>query len=97
MADFNWINAVPVRDWSVPDRGWSVLSISAQEFARKSKLQSSEDAASLFSAWAMQQIHRNYSLLLDEKDDRESYVVIGMRANPVIRDLRQKSLRYQKR
>lgn len=97
MADFNWINAVPVRDWSVPDRGWSVLSISAQEFARKSKLQSNEDAASLFSAWAMQQVHRNYSLLLDETDGRESSMIIGMRANPAIRDLRQKSLRYQKR
>ena len=97
MADFNWINAVPVRDWSVPDRGWSVLSISAQKFARKSKLQPNEDAASLFSAWAMQQVHRNYSLLLDETDGRESSMVIGMRANPAIRDLRQKSLRYQKR
>ena len=97
MADFNWINAVAVRDWSAPDRGWSVLSISRQEFVRKSNLQHTEDAASLFSEWAMQQVHRNYSLLLDEADDRESALVLGMRANPAIRDLRQKSLRYKKR
>ena len=66
MPDFNWINAVPVRDWSVPDRGWSVLTLGKREFARKSNLQRGDAAAALFDAWAMQQVHRNYTLLLDE-------------------------------
>lgn len=97
MPDFNWINAVPVRDWSVPDRGWSVLTLSQREFARKSNLQRSDDTAALFSAWAMHQVHRNYTLVLDELDDIAGNVVIAMRSNPAVRDLRQKSARYQKR
>ena len=57
MADFNWINAVPVRDWSVPDRGWSVLTLSQRDFARKSNLQRGDDAAVLFAAWAVSYTH----------------------------------------
>ena len=55
MPDFNWINAVPVRDWSVPARGWRVLTLGQREFARKSNLQRGDAAAALFDAWAMQQ------------------------------------------
>ena len=97
MADFNWINAVPVRDWSVPDRGWSVLTLSQRDFARKSNLQRGDDAAVLFAAWAMQQVHRNYTLLLDELDNGAGNVVIAMRSNPAVRDLRLRPARYRKR
>ena len=94
MPDFNWINAVPVRDWSVPDRGWSVLTVGQRDFSRKSNLQRGDDAAALFAAWAMQQVHRNYTLLLDELDNGTGHVVIAMRSNPAVRDLRLRPARY---
>ena len=44
-----------------------------------------------------QQVHRNYTLLLDELDNGAGNVVIAMRSNPAVRDLRQRPARYRKR
>lgn len=84
MADFNWLNALAARKWSAPDRGWSVLSMDAREFAQRSGLKPGEALESLFPEWAARQLHRNYSLLPDEVGDQAGHVVIGMRANPVL-------------
>lgn len=84
MADFNWINAVPTREWSAPERGWSVLGVDRRDFARKSLLERHEDAGALFAEWAQQQIHRNYILLADELEESGGALVIAMRANPLV-------------
>ncbi len=93
MADFNWINGVPAREWSIPDRGWSVLAIGRREFFRKSQLDRGDDAGMLFSAWAAQQVHRNYSLIRDELDESGGTVIIAMRGNPAAGSLRQRPAR----
>ena len=84
MADFNWINAVPARDWSVPDRGWSVLSVSRREFVRKSELRDGQALGDLFSTWSSLQVHRNYALLCDDLDDPDATVFVAMRGNPAL-------------
>lgn len=97
MVDFNWINAIPARDWSTPDRGWSVLAIGRREFARRSKLERDDDAARLFAEWAVLQLHRNYTLLGDELDADAGTVVIGMRPNPSVVGPRPRPARMPRR
>ena len=97
MVDFNWINAIPARDWSTPDRGWSVLTLSRREFARRSKLERDDDAARLFAEWAVLQLHRNYTLLADELAGDAGSMVIGMRPNPAVGGPRPRPARVLRR
>lgn len=84
MADFQWLNAVPLRRWSAPDREWRHLSMERAEFAARSQGANDHALIDAFQAWAARQVHRNYAMIWDDADAPGGKFHIAMRMNPVI-------------
>lgn len=81
MANFNWLNALPHRDWSEPDRGWRVLRLTRAGFLKRSQMAGEEPLEDAFHTWAAAQLHRNYVVVWDDGPGPSELIFVAMKEN----------------
>lgn len=94
MANFNWLNALPLRDWSEPDRGWRVLRLTREGFLKRSQMLDGEPLEDAFHAWAAEQLHRNYVVVWDDVPGPGELIFIAMKENARLGSEKQSNVSF---
>lgn len=75
---FDWLDDIPVDDWTGHSRGQHSMQFTLKELARRGDLERCEDVVDAFRAWAFAHKGRRYAILWSGDREPDDSVMIAM-------------------